>query len=100
MHCQDKPVAEIDYGRVAAATPEYSGADIAALVDVAVEAKLRVAMRTGVPVPLSTTDLLAAVKQVRPSTKEWFASARNYATFSNEGGIYDDVLRYLGGRRR
>jgi transitional endoplasmic reticulum ATPase len=32
---------------------------------------------------------------LRPSTKEWFASARNYALYSNQGGTYDDILKYL-----
>ena len=26
---------------------------------------------------------------------EWFSSARNYALYSNQGGIYDDIIRYL-----
>jgi len=62
---------------------------------VAVEAKLREAMKAGVPRPLSTKDLLAAAGNVRASTKEWFATARNYALYSNQGGIYDDILNYL-----
>jgi hypothetical protein len=32
---------------------------------------------------------------VKPSTHEWFATARNYALHANEGGAYDDVLAYL-----
>ena len=43
----------------------------------------------------SPKDLLAAASQVQPSTKEWFATARNYATFANQGGQYDDILKYL-----
>ena len=30
-----------------------------------------------------------------PSTKEWFSTARNYALYSNQGGIYDDVLKFM-----
>jgi hypothetical protein len=52
-------------------------------------------MKTGIPKPITTTDLLAAAKRVRPSTKEWFASARNYALYSNQGGVYDDIIKYL-----
>ncbi len=52
-------------------------------------------MKEGVPKPLVTRDLQQAIGQVRPSTKEWFATARNYALYSNQGGAYDDVLRYL-----
>ena len=32
---------------------------------------------------------------LKPTTKEWFATARNYALYSNQGGIYDDILQYL-----
>ena len=66
-----------------------------AVVDQTIELKLQAAMKTGVPQPIVTKDLLSAAKSVRPSTKEWFASARNYALYSNQGGLYDDILKYL-----
>ena len=90
-----KPVQEIDYDALAKKTEGFSGADLKAVVDVAVENKLREAMREGVPKPLTTRDLSAAAGSVRPSTREWFATARNYALYSNQGGVYDDVLKYL-----
>jgi hypothetical protein len=48
-----------------------------------------------VPRPLATRDLAAAAAALRPTTKEWFATARNYALYANQGGAYDDVLAYL-----
>jgi SpoVK/Ycf46/Vps4 family AAA+-type ATPase len=72
-----------------------SGADMKAVVDLTIEAKLQEAMKTGTPQPIVTKDLLKAIKSVRPSTTEWFASARNYALYSNQGGLYDDILKYL-----
>ena len=45
--------------------------------------------------PIVTADLLKAAKMVRPSTREWFATARNHALYANEGGLYDDILDYL-----
>ena len=86
---------EIDFEHVAKKCDSFSGADLKSVVDVAVESKLREAMKAGMPRPLSTKDLLAAAANVRPSTKEWFATARNYALYSNQGGIYDDILNYL-----
>ena len=65
------------------------------MVDVAIEAKLREAMKSGTPKPMTTKDLVAAAATIRPSTKEWFATARNYALYSNQGGVYDDILKYL-----
>ena len=61
----------------------------------AIEAKLKEAMKVGRPTPLTTRDLTAAAGQVKPSTQEWFATARNYALYSNQGGTYDDILKYL-----
>lgn len=90
-----KPVADIDHAKAAAKCPGFSGADLSAVVAAAVEAKLREALRTGTPAPITTRDLIDAAKSVKPSTREWFATARNHALYANEGGLYDDVLRYL-----
>ncbi|AWM37924.1 ATP-dependent zinc metalloprotease FtsH [Gemmata obscuriglobus] len=90
-----KPQQSIDFEQVAKKADQFSGADLKAVIDLAVEAKLREAITSGVPKPLTTKDLLAAVPQVKPSTKEWFSTARNYATFANQGGQYDDILKYL-----
>ena len=43
------------------------------------------------PQPINTKDLLAALKTLKPTTREWFSTARNYAIYSNQGGIYDEV---------
>jgi SpoVK/Ycf46/Vps4 family AAA+-type ATPase len=90
-----KPLQAIDFDYLAKKTEQFSGADLKAVVDVAVEAKLREALKAGRPSPLTNKDLVAAVGTMRLSTKEWFATARNYALYSNQGGIYDDVLKYL-----
>lgn len=92
---QGKPVGEIDTKKIAAATPGYSGADLKAVIDIAIEDKLRESMSKGSIQPLQSKDLLNAVKQHRPTTAEWFSSARNYALYANESGLYDDILKYL-----
>ena len=95
LQCKGKPMAEIDFDSVAKKADAFSGADLKATVDVAVERKLQEAMKTGVPKPLTSKDLAAAAGTLKPTTKEWFATARNYALYSNQGGIYDDILQYL-----
>lgn len=92
---KEKPVKDIDYTALAKATNEFSGADLNAVVDVAIENKLRESFKDGIPQPLSTKDLLGATRTVKPSTKEWFNAARNYALYANESGLYDDILEYL-----
>ena len=86
---------EIDFDAVARKADGFSGADLKAVVDMAVERKLQEAMKTGIPKPLVTKDLISAAGPLKPTTKEWFATARNYALYSNQGGIYDDILQYL-----
>ena len=88
-------MAEIDFDHLAKKTDGFSGADLRAVIDLAVEAKLRQAMKSGVPQPLTMKDLTTASSSQKPTTREWFATARNYALYSNQGGIYDDILTYL-----
>jgi SpoVK/Ycf46/Vps4 family AAA+-type ATPase len=92
---QSKPALEIDFDQLARKTEGFSGADLKAVIDTAIEQKLREAIKVGTPKPLTTKDLLAAAGKLKPSTKEWFATARNHALYANQGGIYDDILKYL-----
>ncbi|WP_198652029.1 ATP-binding protein [Chitinophaga deserti] len=92
---QGKPVEQIEYESVSKQMPEFSGADIEAVIDMAVEAKLEDSFKDGVPQPIRTKDLLSAVKRHRASTREWFSVAKNFALYANEAGLYDDILLYL-----
>ena len=92
---QDKPVEKIEYDKIARKTEGFSGADLKAIVDLAVEAKLSEAMRAGHPGAITTGDLLTSLKRLTPTTKEWFATARNYALYANQSGIYDEILAFL-----
>ena len=92
---KDKPVGAVDYAGLAKLTQDFSGADLKAIIDVAIEGKLRESFETGTPLPIQTKDLAAAQKQVKPSTKEWFNTARNYALYANDSGLYDEILDYL-----
>ena len=90
-----KPAVGVDEAQIAKKTEGFSGADLKGMLDLAVERKLAEAMKRGTPTPLTTRDLLDAARDVRPSTREWFATARNYVLFSNQGGFYDAVAGYL-----
>ena len=90
-----KPTTDIDFAKLAKKTKELSGADLKAVVDLAIEAKLKESMKTGQLMPIGMKDLTRAINQVPSSTKEWFATARNYALYSNEAGLYDEILSYL-----
>ncbi len=95
LQCIGKPMQDVDFDQLGKKTEHFSGADLKAVVDVAVERKLQEAIKAGKPTPLTTRDLAAAAGSLKPTTREWFASARNYALYSNQGGVYDDILQYL-----
>ena len=95
LQCKGKPTEKMDYKAVAKKTEHFSGADLKAVVDIAIEKKLTNAMKEGTPRPLTTDDLIAAAKVHKPTTREWFATARNYALYSNQGGAYDEVTNYM-----
>jgi transitional endoplasmic reticulum ATPase len=93
---RDKPVTKLDVAAVAKKTRDFSGADLKAVFDIAIERSLVRAIREDRVIPLDTDDLLKAAKDVKPSTRAWFESAKNYAIYSNQSGFYDDVLDFLG----
>ncbi|MEU8043537.1 ATP-binding protein [Micromonospora echinofusca] len=98
-HLRERPIAGIDLRKIVAATEDYSGADLAHLCETAAEFAMADSVRTGEVRMIEHRDLERAVKEVRPSTKPWMATARNVAMFANEGGVYDDLVAYLKRRR-
>lgn len=95
LYLKDKPCDNIKFEAIAKNLVKYSGADIKAICDVASENVIKVAMSKGKIVPITTKDINNAIKQVKPSTIEWLNTAKNYATYSNQSGIYDEILDYL-----
>ncbi len=95
LKLQHKPTGDIDYGNISKKTENYSGADIDAIIDIAIEQKLEASFSEGIPQPISTKDLQNAIKEHKPSTQEWFVTAKNFAMFANDAGLYDDVLSFM-----
>jgi transitional endoplasmic reticulum ATPase len=82
-----KPTQDINFNKISKKTPGFSGADLEAVIDLAIESKMEASMRAN--------DLLQAAKRHKATTAEWFQTAKNYALFANESGLYDDILTYL-----
>jgi SpoVK/Ycf46/Vps4 family AAA+-type ATPase len=95
LSLKGRPLGTIDYDRAAKQTDGYSGADIAAIATVAVQLAMEQAMESGKDVPIDDGMLKRAIADVRASTRPWLETARNYAIYANEGGVYDDLLGYL-----
>jgi ATP-dependent 26S proteasome regulatory subunit len=98
LHLAGRPSESINLARIAKRTPLFSGADLRALVERAVDLVIDDALERGEERPLKTEDLERAVDGMRPSTLEWIATARNYVEFANQGGRYDEVAAFLVSR--
>jgi transitional endoplasmic reticulum ATPase len=98
LHLSDRPADNVDIARLAKQTPLFSGADLRALVERAVDLVIDDALEHGEERPLRTGDLEQALKEMRPTTLEWIATARNYVEFANQGGRYDEVAAFLVSR--
>lgn len=95
LQLRGRPVETMDFDALAKKTDGFSGADLKAVVDSAVEDKLRAAMKSGSLQPLRTGDLADAIKRHRPTARDWFETAKNYALYANQSGLYDDILHHL-----
>jgi AAA+ superfamily predicted ATPase len=93
-----RPSSQVDVNRIAKRTPLFSGADIAALVERAVDEVIDEALDSGKEPPLRTEHFERVLSQMRPTTLEWLATARNYVQFADEGGRYEEVRRFLVSR--
>jgi transitional endoplasmic reticulum ATPase len=88
-------IEKFNFKNLALKTAGFSGADLKALVELATEGVINEAMKTGNLRDINEKDFLKVLKEVKPSTKEWFSTAKNYATYANQAGLYDEVLEYI-----
>lgn len=95
MNLADRPNEKVDFDRIARDTEHFSGADMAHLVESAAELALSDAIERGSVRPIGMSDFLRALKEVRPSTRAWFETAKNYAIYANEGGSYDALVEFM-----
>lgn len=95
LYTKGRPVDVLDYKKLAEMSKWFSGADIFATAQVAADAAMSDAMKTGKMRNITMNDFTQAIKQIRSSTYEWLATAKNYAKYSNESGMYNDVLEWM-----
>src|SRR2546423_1981411 len=98
-HVRQRPIANVDLKRLVEATDNFSGADLAHLCETAAEHAMAESISSGSVRLHEQLDFEQALREVRPSTAPWFATARNVALFANEGGTYDDLAAYLKKRK-
>ncbi|HLJ65596.1 MAG TPA: ATP-binding protein [Stellaceae bacterium] len=98
FHLRDRPLGDVDLDGLADRTEDFSGADLAHLCESATELAMSDAIKTGTARPLDQHHFKTALREIKPSTRTWFETAKSYAQYSNEGGLYDEVLTYLKNR--
>jgi SpoVK/Ycf46/Vps4 family AAA+-type ATPase len=81
------------------ATEHFSGADLAHLCETAAEHAMADSISSGSVRMIEQRDFDAGLREIKPSTAPWFATARNVALFANEGGTYDELAAYLKKRK-
>ncbi|MGZ5431947.1 MAG: AAA family ATPase [Thermoanaerobaculia bacterium] len=91
----ERPASGVDVATLAAKTEGHSGADLVYLVDSAAELAMADSLASGNVRPIGMNDFTRAIAEAKPSTRSWFDTARNYAQFANDGGMYDELLAYM-----
>ncbi|MDR0140263.1 ATP-binding protein [Metabacillus idriensis] len=92
---KDKPQDKLDLSKIAKVTSHFSGADLTQVIDDAISKAIERSLEQGSLQPMSNTDLMKSAKDRSPTTLEWFATAKNYATFSDTNKDYKNVLHYM-----
>ncbi|WP_394223953.1 tetratricopeptide repeat protein [Alteromonas gracilis] len=95
MNLVDSPKGALNINQLAEQTELYSGADIAHLCQSAIEQVFEESLESGNVRGVENEDFQIPLKEVKPSTKGWFESARNYALFSNDNGNFNELLAYI-----
>jgi SpoVK/Ycf46/Vps4 family AAA+-type ATPase len=95
IYLQEKPTTNIDYLELAKRTLHFSGADISNICDKAAERIVREILSGKKERDITMDDLLIVINETQATTKEWFATARNYAKYSDESGTYTKLLEYI-----
>src|SRR5206468_10736854 len=73
LHLRDRPVDhDLDLSPVVKSTGNFSGADLAHLCELATEAAMEVSVASGNVEPITTGRLVAARRELQPSTRAWF----------------------------
>ena len=96
LHSRGKNVdPTVPWEKLARNMDHFSGADIAQVVDQAVERAVSDAIRSGDLRLVTYEDFQIALKKRKATTMEWLRRSRNYVNFANKDGYYDDLAEFL-----
>ncbi len=95
FHLRDRPTESVDLSSIIEATEGWSGANVAFIVESAVEQCLDKSHDTGDIVAVTTAHLREALVEVPSTVGPWLEGARNHIMYSNRSGEYDALAAYL-----
>ena len=97
---RDRPAEGIDVNLLVTRTKGFSGADLKYLIESGFDQVIDEALDTGGEPAMTMRHLAQPLDKIKPTTVEWLSTARNYATYSNESGQYDEVLEFLKSHKK
>ena len=93
---EDRPVEpSLDINKLVDNSSGFSGADLTALVDTAIDIAIEESDSVDNLAPLSNEQFNEAFHEVKSSVGEWLGQARSFAEYANESGMYDDLAAFL-----
>ena len=95
LYLKDVPGSGINVSKLASLTPLFSGADIRALIESAVDEVIDQALDADREVPVTMESFVGPLEETRPTTIDWLMRARDYVTFANQGKKYADIAKFL-----
>ncbi len=97
----ERPVADgLDVEQVVEKTSGFSGADLEALVEAAVDYAIEDSQGSDAPQHITSQHFAAAFSEVRSSTGAWLSEAESYSEYAAKDGLYDDLRAFLKKYRR
>lgn len=94
-HLAKRPTVGVNILRLAKATDGLSGADLRLICDDATESAMQLSIDSGVVEPISHAMLENSARSVKSSIGTWIDTARNFVTYANADGRYDELSRFL-----
>ena len=92
--------SKLDLTAVAEETKLLTGADLKALCERASEGPLERSLQDDRLHEVDAADLARARKATQSTALEWIETARNHARYANQGGRFDELVKYLKRIRR
>jgi SpoVK/Ycf46/Vps4 family AAA+-type ATPase len=95
-YMQDRPSSnDINFAAIATKCKGYSGADLYNLIEMVADEAIEETIATNKDVLINSEHFKQVLTFSNSTTIEWLTTARNYARYANDGGRYDDVLKFI-----